>query len=157
MADLVFVVTLARVLNVVDSRMSELELIDYLEPKPAVEMFDLDADDAPLRMQILAPAWVDDYSVPIFAPAGLLVSKCKAAFICVWQVFHQYKLELNMRPGKTACLPFIYGPGAVAAQHQFANLGGSLWCDVGGERVCLNIVKAYKHMGVRTVASGTTL
>ena len=60
-----------------------------------------------------------------------------------------------MRPGKCALLPMLCGPGSVDAQHVRANLNGSLSCRLGDTVVHLNIVKNYKHMGVRSVASGS--
>ena len=86
------------------------------------------------------------------------MDKARAVFIIIWQVFHQFAPEFKMKPGKSAVLPMMYGPGSEHGRHQVANLNGLLRCEVwSGKCVDLSIVKSYKHIGKRLTASGSMM
>lgn len=73
LADIAFVVAMARVTDLVEKRLVESELVDYLDPDPAAQLFGRDPDDSTLASMILAPACIDDYAVPILSDApGLM-------------------------------------------------------------------------------------
>ena len=65
LADLVFVISLARVTQVVDDRLAQLDLHVHFDPQDALDISGGDEDNAPLVARVLLLAWVDDYALPV--------------------------------------------------------------------------------------------
>ena len=119
----------------------------------------LDVEELPITTRVFNPVFVDDYAVPVFTDAGSFFAKTRAVMTCMWNVFRMFHLVLNMEPGKTALLPMVHGPGSAKLHMEISKLDGkALMCpETHGGPISLKVVKAYKYMGVRTVATGDIL
>lgn len=108
---------------------------------------------------MLCPAWVDDLAVPFIEDAAGLCKKAVDIFLCVRECYWQFKLFLNMKPGKTAFLPMLARKGMEMVRRQIADLKNNCLACVGqrGEELELAVCRSYKYMGVRTYGCGTLL
>ena len=81
----------------------------------AIEAFQVPGpDDVPIQAKILNQLFVDDFAVPVFAPAEALWERSRAVFVIVWNTFFEFALKLNMEPGKTMLMPLFVGKGSAA-------------------------------------------
>ena len=99
LADIVFVVAMARITTMIDRRLEEQELVYHLDPLPAAIHFDRDFLDLPAKTKVIASAWIDDLAVPVVCHAPALVAKSTAVPTEVWHVLNMFALQLNLKPG----------------------------------------------------------
>ena len=128
LADIVFIVTLARVLDVVDVDLAKRGLLQHVDNFRAADYFPLECEDVPIRSRVMYPAWVDDYDIVSLALPQDIVSRASCIFSCVQEVFHRYAMDLKMKKGKTECIFMVKGPGSLAVQRDLATLGSALQC-----------------------------
>ena len=159
LADIIFVVTMARVLTVLEVELAKKSLVTELGENGAAAFFGRDEDDTPLESKMLSPVWVDDLAIPILAPSSGIVVSLQAAFACVYEVFLRFHLDINLKKGKTEIMVACNGKGAKLAHSFLSSLPGSrLNCNVAsGEVVGVLLTRFYRHMGRKTVPSGGVL
>ena len=74
-ADIVFIMAIAIVIRRLEGNLSDLGLISHTDTLSTGEFFGLDADDLPLTVRVVNPAFVDDYAVPVFSSTESFFAK----------------------------------------------------------------------------------
>ena len=104
LSDLIFIVGFAVIIRKVETRLMAENLHESVPVYDAVSFFGKEDDDVPMVVTLLNPAYVDDYTVIFYCMAADLLSKAAAVMRILWHTFREYKLELNMKIGKTAIM-----------------------------------------------------
>ena len=107
MADICFIVAVARVIARVEERLKEQDLATYLPTLDAKGMFGLQDDDLPMVTRLPSPFFVDDYAIPIMALAAACHAKSVAALTVFGIPFVNFRWNEIWRLGKRhSCLSF---------------------------------------------------
>ena len=160
LADLLYVIAMARILNKMETCLESLGLIYYYDASGTADFFGegvcelvhlgtrFDENRTPLRNV----SYVDDVAVPIVASAQRIVSQTRAAMECILNVFRLFGMSLNSSLGKTNVTFRFAGNGAVAArQSLMINDGAVIACKMlDGSVFNLRAVESYKHLGAVT-------
>ena len=145
LADVVFSMLMTRVLETIEMRLNDADLIDPGFESPYAHAVNL--------------TWVDDAAFAIYSNAADLCSKTAATMEIIITVMLEHGLNLNFGPGKTAILMAYHGRGAVRARqqrerdhpHELQVMSEHLGA------IPVLIVGAYKHLGSFIVRSGSLL
>ena len=158
LADLVFVIAMARILEVVSSRLCSSGLLHVFDASGAGRYFaDEDCEDSisfPENCSALKHvSYVDDLEVPVIGTASTVVSKLAAATVVVHDVFWQFGLDINLAPGKTCAIIKLAGPGSKSVRLSLASDDFHIHCtSTFGRQFRLPIVQRYKHLGSTVTA-----
>eukprot|EP00973_Karenia_brevis_P064121 8910553-Karenia_brevis.AAC.1 len=150
LADVVYVVALAKVLRSLRSRLSAEGLIDTFQSNDGLNPL-VEANG--YCDELLHDAsYVDDTVVPIFGPPSEMLERIRRATgICV-HVFIRYGMELNFKPGKSEVMIKWVGKHSQAQERKLTiTMNNIITCPTfNGSFVDLRAVSMYRHMGSRT-------
>ena len=102
-------------------------------------------------------SFVDDAVFAVLCSASGLTCKLQAVAQVIHEVFVQHGFEINYKPGKTEAVCLWAGPGMAAARRELQLCQDSIvrCAPARGSAFALRVVPGYKHLGTRTLASGS--
>ena len=83
-----------------DRRLADEELVEQAPTSDAMAFFGQESEEAPLVVNLLNPAYVDDYAVVLYCPAVQLLATAEAVFKAMWFTFREFKLDLKHGRGE---------------------------------------------------------
>ena len=145
LADVLFAYIMAAILDGIQERMEEAQLIDT------------HADDQMLPSQMVT--WVDDVAISVTGNADDIVARVMQTFTIVNQVITEFGMTLSMGPGKSAVMLNFAGKGAVAARQACEKRFGQHLTVLNEYSGCtqLPLVGHYKHLGGYLVRNGAVM
>jgi len=138
LADLLFTVSISRVIHILRKSMVNDQLTSHVEINGN-------------KHELCDVSFVDDTACPVTGSAGEIVQKTTDVARVAFGVFKCFNLDLNFLPGKSECVLSICGPGKKQTLRDMAKANNrSSFVVPNGRVVELLYVKTYKHVGTKT-------
>ena len=159
LADVVFVYAFSRFIRLLHTRLLEQGLAPQV-PLAGRSIFP--EAGAPLQdVGLGTPAFMDDFCVPVVAPAAEVLGRLAATAVIVAATASEFGLTLNFKAGKTEAIVSFAGPGTKEARRRFGLLEVSASGPSGRpvpmlplpDGSVLRLVSEYRHLGVLVPAS----
>ena len=148
LADLVFAIAMSKILSALHSRLSDTGLVPCA---PCSSPSDVFGGDAPAATEFLFSevSFVDDVAVPLLSPAPSLTSSVATAAAVAHDVFAEFGLVLNFKPGKSEAILFWAGQKSEQARRVFTIDERSRIVVQSRIKFELPVCRSYKHLGTR--------